>query len=194
MKENIELLALEKDFSELTDMERKLVLAEMSQAEFEHFRAVLLRSRDLDAEMQPPKHLKTQLLNHMTTLPEPVLGKRVVSARFQFWSAAATLLLGLAAGWLLKTEKVQEKMVTEIQVRTDTIWQEKTIWRERVVIRERVIYHQATVNQPIAFAPSLPETTEATIEEPEFTPPKVGTSLGDAPELMPFFTQGDRGR
>lgn len=195
MKENMERLALEKDFSELIPAEREQVLSEMSQAEFEHFRAVLLSARRLDRDVQAPKHLKAQLLNHMTALPKPGLGRRVDAARFQFWPAAATLVLGLAAGWLLKPEVVQEKIVTERQVLTDTVWLEKTVWRERVVIRERA-QKQPEVVKPIAFLPEKAplQTAESTFTEPAFVPTKVGTSLGDSPELMRFFTMGDNGR
>ena len=110
------------------------------------------------------------------------------------WSVAATLFLGIAAGWLLKPTSVQEKIVSTIELRTDTVWQEKTVWRERVVWRERIVYPKKTADEPIAFLPEKIDSQELEIEftQPEFASPRVGTSLGDAPELMLFFTQGDK--
>ena len=62
-----------------------------------------------------------------------------MSAHLPVWQAVAAVLLGVVAVWLLKKETVQEKIVQEIQIRTDTVWQEKILWRERVVWKERVV-------------------------------------------------------
>jgi len=62
-----------------------------------------------------------------------------MSAHLPVWHAVAAVLLGVVAVWLLKKETVQEKIVQEIQIRTDTVWQEKILWRERVVWKERVV-------------------------------------------------------
>lgn len=84
--------------------------------------------------------------------------------------------------------------MTEIQVRRDTVWQEKIVWRERRVWRDRVIFKEKSSYEPIAVSPESLGHPEQTPElfQPEFAVPRVGTSLNDAPELMRFFTQGDK--
>jgi len=194
MNEKIEQLAFEKDFSDLTAEERNLVLADMPEEAFKQLRSVLQAARQMDAGVLPPPRLKAQLLERMSAKPKPGLPGNALTARIPMWSVAATLFLGIAAGWLLKPTSVQEKIVSTIELRTDTVWQEKTVWRERVVWRERIVYPKKTADEPIAFLPEKIDSQELEIEftQPEFASPRVGTSLGDAPELMLFFTQGDK--
>lgn len=189
MKEKIELLAVDKGFGALSAAERALVLSEMPQEEFEHLRMVLLATRQMDAGVQPSARLRAQLLEKMAAQPKPSLVWKV-----PIWQAAVVLLLSIVAVWLLKPEIIREKTVTEILVRTDTVWQVKTVWRDRVVWRERVVYRAKPDLEPIAMFPEKADNLEISVDfsPPEFAAPRVGTSMGDAPELMRFFTQGDK--
>ncbi len=194
MNEKIESLAIEKDFAALNAMERSLVLSEMPQEAFEHLRSVLLAARQMDAGIEPSMQLRAQLMAKMAAQPKPSMVQKAIGARISILQAAAILLFGLAVIWLLKPETVRTEIVTNIQVRVDTIWQEKTLWRDRVVWRDRLVYREKPAVEPIAFLPEKKDTQQLEIEfsEPVFAAPRVGTSLGDAPELLNFFTQGDK--
>lgn len=192
MSEQIESLALAKDFAALNPAERSLVLSEYSEAEFEHLRSVLLAARQLDATALPPAHLRSQLLEKMALQAKPGLVHRVISARIPFWQAAAAFALLGVAIWFLKPEPLREKIVTIVQTRVDTVWQEKILWRDRVVWRERIVIREKTVVEPIAAFPTNTneQAPASDYAVPEIASPRVGTSLGDTPELMNFFTQG----
>jgi len=194
MNEKIELLAKEKAFSVLNAREQKLVLSEMSQASYEQLRAVLQAAPELDAGVQPSGRLRVQLLQSMAAQPRPSVARKIFSVRVPVWAVAASLFIGIGVAWLLKPESGSEKIVTEIKVQTDTVWQEKTIWRERVVSRERIIYREKPEPIPEVILPQKKDSPPIALDIPpsEFTAPRVGTSLGDAPELMRFFTQGDK--
>ena len=194
MKEKIELLAREKDFSALNTRERDLVLSEMSQASFEQLRAVLQAAPELDAGVQPSDRLRAQLLESMAAQVKPSWLSRSFSAQVPAWVMAACLLLGISVVWLFKPATVSEKIITEFKVRTDTVWQEKMVWRERVVNRERIVYLEKPLTAPAAFVPQKVDSPPIALDisPAEFTAPRVGTSLGDTPELMRFFTQGDK--
>lgn len=194
MNEQIASLALEKDFAALSAAERNLVLSEASQAEFEQLRAMLLAARQMDADAMPPMRLRSQLLERMAAQARPGFVRRALLARMPIWQAAAALLLLGVAIWFLNPTTVQEKIVTEVQIRVDTVWQEKTVWRERVVWKNCIVVVEKTPAEPVAILPSKPDL-QAPVQEyasPEFGSPRVGTSLGDTPELMRFFTEGDR--
>lgn len=194
MDEKIELLALEKPFAALSAEERLWVLSEMSQAEFEHLRSVLLTARQMDAEVLPSARLKTQLMARMHKPPVPTSLRRIALAKMPVWLAAAMILLAVIWSIFPPKETVQATVVTEIQHHTDTIWLEKTVWKTRVVVREKIVCPEKTNPAPLAVLPqtlNLPAMDSGQIR-PEFSQPRVGSSLGDTPELMQFFTQGDR--
>lgn len=194
MDEKIELLALEKPFAALSAEERLWVLSEMSQAEFEHLRSVLLTARQMDAEVLPSARLKTQLMARMHTPPVPTGLRRIALAKMPVWLAAAMLLLAVIWSIFPQKELVQATVITEIQHHTDTIWLEKTVWQTRVVVREKIVCPEKTNSSPLAVLPQtlhLPVIDSGQLR-PEFSQPRVGSSLGDTPELMQFFTQGDR--
>ena len=194
MKEKIELLAREKDFSALNTRERDLVLSEMSQASYEQLCAVLQAAPELDAGVQPSGRLRAQLIQSMAAQPRPSLARKILSFQVPAWAVAASLFLGTGVAWLLKPDSVSERIVTEIKVQTDTIWKEKTIWRDRVVPYERIVYREKQVLTPEPVLPQKTDSPPIALDIPpsEFTAPRVGTSLGDTPELMRFFTQGDK--
>ncbi|MBC7776676.1 MAG: hypothetical protein H7246_14680 [Phycisphaerae bacterium] len=193
MNERIESLAIEKDFTSLSAAERAIVLAEMPEEAFDHLRAVLSAARQIDADVRPSTLLQPALLWKMAMPAKPNFMRRALAAQVLVWQAAAALLLGVAAICFLKKETVAEIIKREIQVQTDTIWQEKTVWRDRVVIRERIVYREKPAAEPIAFFAEPIDTQAIELEYPlEFALHREGTSLGDAPELMRFFTQGDK--
>ncbi|MFN0215279.1 MAG: hypothetical protein ACKVT2_13570 [Saprospiraceae bacterium] len=194
MNEQIELLALEKDFAVLSAAERDMVLAEMSPEEFEHLRTVVLNARQMDAGVLPPLDLKAKLLERMGGRSNSGILKRAFSARIPAWQALSALFLIGVIVWFMKKETVREKVVTENLVRVDTVWQVKTVWRDRVIWREKVVYREISREVPIALLPEkeVPQKASLTISQPEFSVPRVGTSLGDTPELIGFFIQGDR--
>ncbi len=194
MNEKIESLAFEKDFAALSQMERAMVLAEMPQEEFEQLRRILLAARGMDTAAMPPARLRAQLLDKMAAQPKPDLLRRAFATRIPLWLAMVVLLLATALVWRVKKETVQEKIVTKIQVQTDTIWQDKILWREKVVWRDRVIFKEKPNASPVAIEPQALDSQNIRLEflQPEFTAPHIGTSLGDTPELMGFFTQGDK--
>lgn len=194
MNEKIETLAREKDFAALSDSERSLVLQEMSQASFEQLRRVLLAARRLDVNVQPPAHLKGQLMDRITAVPKPAWLPRIFRVAVPVWQAAVAMALTAVVLWPRSADRVEIKYVPKVQMKTDTLWKEKIVWRERVVVREKRVYRDRPVVEPIAAweGKTDTETVELELTRPEFTSPRVGTSLGDTPELLLFFTQGDK--
>ena len=81
-----------------------------------------------------------------------------------------------------------------IQLQTDTIWLDKIVWRERILIREKIVCPEKNTPEPLAIVPQAlkNQALEPVQIQAEFTLPKVGSVLSDTPELMQFFTQGDR--
>lgn len=195
MDEKIELLAMEKPFEALSAEERLWVLAEMSQAEFDHLRSVLLTARQMDAGVLPPARLKADLLRSMGAQPNPATGMRkLLTAKMPIWAAAAALFIGVMVASRLTQHPIQEKIVQVVQLQTDTIWLDKIVWRERILIREKIVCPEKSTPEPLAIVPQMPknQALEPVQIQAEFTLPKVGSALSDTPELMQFFTQGDR--
>lgn len=190
MNHFIEQLAREKDFAALSAAEQQCVLAEMTRAEFGQLHALLRTARQLDAEAVPPARLRARLVAEMGSARKP----GIWSAKVRVWKAAAVLLLSITAIWLFKKETLRETVVTETTVRVDTVWQEKIVWRERVVWKNKVVFREKSPQLPIAVLPQppMPMPGENDFLSPDLSTERVGTSLGDTPELMGFFTQGDR--
>ena len=185
-------LAQEKDFAALSPAERAQVLAEMSREDYDQLRKVLRTSRDMDAQAHPPAALRARLMDRMTAQnPSPI--NRILSAKVPVWQAAAALLLAVAAVAMLKKDVVVEKAITHWQVRVDTVFQERVVWRDRVVVWEKVVFREKTPEQPMALIPENKDSQLVVPNYPEVewtVTPRLGTSLGDTPELMSFFTQG----
>ncbi len=161
---------------------------------YEHLApAVLLTARQLDSEAMPPPALKDRLLRQLTAQPQPSRLHRFLHIHpVPAWQAAAAVLLGFSLVALRPTEKVIEHTQTVWQTRTDTVYSEKTQWRERVVWKEKVVFQ---TSPPVAD--TLLEKLDNQYVVPNFeaydmSNQAVGTSLGDTPELMDFFTQGDQ--
>lgn len=191
---NTEQLALQKDFASLNPAERALVLAEMPQEEFEQLRKLLLTTQRMDSGVEPPAHLRAGLMAKFSEQSKPSGIRRLITARIPIWQAAAALMLGIAVVSLMKKEVVVEKTVTAWQLRVDTVFQEKTLWRERLIVKNRVVFQEKLPAPPMAFSSEKVDTQSFTpnFQPGELSDTHIGTSLGDTPELMDFFTQGDR--
>lgn len=194
MIDKIVLLAREKDFSALSMAEQRWVLSEMSQIEFEHLRAILLAAPQMDANVQPSARLGSVLRAKMAESAKPSLFKRLITAKMPVWLAVLAIGIFWAIGNFSVRRNAPEKTIREVQWRTDTLWQVKTLWRERVVERKNLKIRKKPVVEPLATV-SITSDSQAlrpVPNAPEFNTPRVGTSLADTPELMRFFTQGDR--
>lgn len=194
MNEKIEKLALEKDFAALSASERNFVLEEMPETEYSHLRAVLLSTRGLDGDKLPSEQLRNALLARMARQSKATGSSQIWSARMPVWQAAAAVLIGIALVSFFQEETIQERIVTKIELRADTVFQEKTVWRERIVWKEKPVIQEKQAAEPIVLTLDKPQITpdEIGIPQTDLFAPHVGTSLGDAPELMRFFTQGDK--
>lgn len=204
---DIEQLMLRKDFIALSPAERAQVLAEMPQEEYEQLRQVLLATQKLEAEATPPVRLGAALKARMAAKTQPTLLRRLLSAKVPAWQAAAVFLLGIAAVSFMKKTEVVEKTVTAWQTRVDTVYRtanfpggrtanfpvgSKKQGSPSVTSVTTLSKTAATQSTPsIATAPERIDTQYFNLELPtrSMTDAHVGTSLGDAPELMVFFTQ-----
>lgn len=182
MNEYLIQLARERSFSELQPQDRAAVLAEMSEEEYTLLRKTLRSSVLLDANAMPPAGLRQALMErYRTSRPTPIWRKPV-----PVWQAAAAMALLAAAMFLWKNETVIERVVTNREVISDTVFVEKLVWRDRVVTRERMVYREKTLptqaQANVSAAP--PDSTQA-------NGMAVGASLGDLPDLFRFFNQAE---
>jgi hypothetical protein len=94
--------------------------------------------------------------------------------------------LGAHAGHLFSIDLLQKICVGCIP--RGCRFSEKILWRERVVFREK------TSESPLENFSENIENQEIMLEllPAELAVPQVGTSLGDAPAWLEFFTQGER--
>lgn len=190
MPTQIEQLASQKNFQELSPAECALVLAEMPQEAYEQLHQLLQASRQLETASVPPARLRTHLMAAMAEKATPTGVQRFLKTRVPVWQASAVLILGVATAMLFKREVVVEKTVTSWLTRVDTVTLEKVVWRDRIVVKNKVVYREKTLAVPMATATQLIENQ---INVPDFNTetikqPHIGTSLGDTPELMGFFT------
>lgn len=196
MNEHIESLALTKDFDDLNLAERSLVLATMSEEEYTQWRSTFQAIQSLDAEVRAPAALKARVMENMVRRGRPNLFQRVLKAQSPLW---LTLLLA-SLGWILTWTWMQRKIPSQIplapqvEVRRDTVWVEKTVWKDRIVIREKWRYKEKEADPPMAILPVRADSMllELDFSAPDFTPQRVGTSLGDEPELLRFFSDVNR--
>lgn len=175
MNERLENLALDKAFNQLTAAERAEVLAFLTPEAYEQLRAALLAAPALDSGPGPGPELRARLLAQMAGRAGSGNG---LNRRIPLWQAAAATALIAAAVWFFQKPVLREVAVPVVQVRTDTVFQEKIVWKERVRWREKTVYRDRVL--PVAVAP---------LPEPPVTPAVPGTSLGAEPALMQFFVQ-----
>lgn len=183
MNSNVEKLLLEKDFEALTGEEQAFVSQHLDEQEYRRMRLICQTAPQTDAGQLPPARLREQLMQKMAQQrPVPTTGG------LSWWVGAALLLAGSLAGWFLKPVQVRELRQEPVVIRqVDTVYQVKTVIKAQIRWKERVVY----------LAPTPPlANTPVRVEQPEFivpelhTPTVKGTSLGDTPELMKFFTDG----
>lgn len=196
MEENIQLLALEKDFSQLDAAQRAEVLSEMSEEAFNQMGAMLRAAPRLDADAMPSPALRGQLMTHMAMKSRrPGMLQRAITARVAVWKVAAALMLPAAAIWCRMNEAPREQVRAVVEYRRDTVFLEKIRVEEKIRWRERVIYREKPpTEEPVAAAPLKNEDQPLFpgYSREAFPPQQVGTSLKDAPELLDFFTRGER--
>ncbi len=191
---NIEELALQKDFDALLPQERAQVLANMSQTEYAHLRALLLCAPQLDAEIVPPPALKGRLMAQMLAQkPALAVSKRGLLHRavpvWQMLLAAAAVipLIYIAQG---AKNQGEVQPITLVQTKTDTVFQEKIIWRDRIKIRTRIVFREKPNHPEMAASDLFPVPIAVLpIDTTELNSVSKGSSLADDPALMGFFTK-----
>ncbi len=189
MNEEIEALARQKDFAALSASERAQVLEAMPAEEYDRLHVLLQAVRMQHAHEDAPAYLRASLIGRMAVNSRQDWFLRYVTPILR---AAAIFILGMATAMLLRKTTVVEKVVTEHTHTVDTIYLEKTLWRERVRWKTKHVYIEKTPAKP---SPAAVVNTVEHIALPEFNSKDlsnnaIGTSLGDTPELMQFFTQG----
>ena len=175
MKKSIEELAWEKEWGELSSAEQLEVLSLMDKEAYSRLRKVLLLSKELDANLQPPARLRANLLAEMERSSAASRVKNMWEVQIPLWQAAAAVLAGIVLMGLLNSKAVVKESPTlnTVQVR-DTLVQEKIVWKERIVQKTKVVYRDTSRTAPqISLVPK-------------------GVSLEDAPELMSLFTQAEK--
>ncbi|HAD12959.1 MAG TPA: hypothetical protein DCF33_11050 [Saprospirales bacterium] len=185
MLDKIEQLAEEKAFESLSHSEKAMVLSYMPREEYDQIRRIIQTAGVLDASVAAPERMRANLL---AQFPKSKGG--VVS----IWLALGILAAGWWLMWQFRPVKIQIKEIPVTQVKTDTVWLERVQWREKVVYKTRVLQAPSPNPEPLV---SRSENKIPWDEAPVLTtePPALqhlGTSLGDMPELMSFFTQGDK--
>lgn len=187
MLDKIEQLAKEKAFDRLSNAEKALVLSMMPREEYDQIRRMLQMAESMDASVVAPERLRARV---MTQFPKPE------GVRVSIWLALGMLAIGWGAMWLFRPVEIQEKWVPIVQQKTDTVWVERIKWREKVVYKTRMVPVSSPLPKSIALQPDPVNIIPAA---PLYLPESgmqqaIGTSLGDTPELMSFFTQGDQGK
>ena len=106
MKE-IEALLKEKDFRGLNAAERKLVLSELSEAEYVSMRSVIVGMQQLQAEEKPlvPRegiraNVRTHMREHKVSGWKSGLGRWISYRIPAYQAAAAVVLLAFALHWI----------------------------------------------------------------------------------------------
>lgn len=194
MNAQIEELARHKDFAALSANERARVLAEMPEEEYYRLHQVLHAARMQYAQAEAPVHMRANLLKQMATHAHPPRQSRLLRYAAPLWRAAAFFILGMAAAMLMRKTTVVEKVITDVQYKVDTVYLEHVQWRDRVRWKTRVVYVEKTPAPPVALVPGKTEPPGVLPEfsSKELSKSAAGTSLGDTPELLQFFTQAEK--
>ena len=175
MKQRIEELALEKEWSVLKPDERMIVLASMDQTAYQQLRELLITTKGLDGKLQPPDRLRKTLHEAMEQRSASRRFYRLLDLRIPLWQAAAAVLAGIVLmGFLKPKSVVMDSSTPNIVQMRDTLVQEKIVWKERVVQKTKVVYRDTS-----STAPQINLLVK-------------GVSLEDAPELMSLFTQAEK--
>ena len=173
MDTKIEDWALYKEWSALSHTEQAQVLAQMSQGDYQRLHQEMQDIKALDAEVQPPSHLRARLMEQLVVQQKMSRSRGWWQRQVPVWQAAAAIVLGvlLSTFWMNKSESwIVEPRVVQVR---DTLLQEKIVWKERIVQKTKVVYRY---RDSIQGAPNSPK----------------GVSLEDAPELLGLFTQAEK--
>lgn len=171
MKMMIEDWAMSQAWEELSAEQQNEVLAHMSRAEYQNLHRHLQDIQGLDAEIVPPPHLRTRLLQHLGTAS--FLEKKGMQVNIPLWQTAAAVLLAIVATHYF-TPKLVLAPPSEVVYVRDTLVQEKVVWRERIIKKQEIVYrYRDTLEQHL-------------VEE------NKGISLEDTPELLGLFTQAEK--
>ena len=176
----IENLARHKSFSALSAAEREQVLTEMSETEYEKLYKLIHGMRGMQAEIQPPQALKAKILQQAAL-------QRNGRPR---WKAALWIML---CGFLLLTGmllwQVFKPTIPPAQPSTPAAALVPVAEQKAVAPEKRPTQKKKVKRTKIIDAKSVPlPSTSQNIPEPSLIPPPNGTSLGDHPELLEFFT------
>jgi hypothetical protein len=148
---DLQSLATQKSYDELSDQERDFVLDNASQAEYEQLRRIIVRAGALHNETKPSARLRQQLLSQMA-VQQPPKNQNWYETPIALWKVAAITTIASAAIFTIipNTEpKIIEKWSERTVHTTDTVYlpaptkiEYQTRWRDRIVY------------VPIAAAPS----------------------------------------
>ena len=195
----IELLAAEKSFDQLSESEKAQVLALMPAENYTRLHELLRRAAALDAVVAPTPELASRLQRHMAlkSVPETQApGRHLVSRwRMPVWQTAAAVVLAFAIGKWAGTQPAslpaEPVVVVKTEVRTDTVLIEHIRWKEKVVWRipapASPVVSAAENFTGLATTPTIPPMPQP---EPDYAAP--GAPIGEQPELLQFFTQPGR--
>lgn len=185
MMDKIEQMASEKEFDQLNSAEKTLVLSFMPKEEYDQIRRIILTAGAMDASIAAPKRLRSHLLAQYP---------KSKGVKVNIWLALGILATGWCLMWQYRPVRIREKVVPVVALKTDTVWVERIKWREKVVYKKR--YTPSLTQEPIAVAPVRDQTfiPETELIQTPLNQQHLGTSLGDTPELLSFFTQGDQGK
>lgn len=193
---NIEELAQQKSFAQLSPAERAEVLEEMSQEDYGQLHLTISTLRRMDADARPSPMLREKLLQQMIER-DRTPRTRWYRQPVPVWLAAAlALLVGVATACYFSSIKKQRPaeppvvIQTEVKVQHDTVWLTKTVYRERVVYRDR---EPQAAPPPVPAQASVrfwvPPTVPDSVLAAQFTIPTApaGTPVSAWPELMQFL-------
>lgn len=197
----IELLAAEKSFDQLSESEKAQVLALMPAENYTRLHELLRRAAALDAEVAPTPELASRIQRHMALnkTPKDQMAnpqRHLVSRwRMPVWQTAAAVVLAFAIGKWAGTQPAslpaEPVVVVKTEVRTDTVLIEHIRWKEKVVWRTPApaspVVSAAENFTGLTTTPTIPPMPQP---EPDYAAP--GAPIGEQPELLQFFTQPGR--
>jgi hypothetical protein len=187
MHEIIENWSKNRPFSDLSEKEKQIVLAECSEEEYAEVRRLLRSAPKLHQGVEAPEHIKEKLLESLRARQNSTIWDLKIPA----WTAAAALVPIFFAWWLFSSPAVRvvENTIVQKVIAHDTIRMVDTLWRDRVVLRYVPCPEQPKDLRDIPSGGVESRVPLATL--PAQTGVK-GTSLDAYPELMDFFVQPEK--
>lgn len=167
----IEDWAMRQNWEGLSAAQQSEVLQHMSKGEYQNLHEHLQAIQELDAEIMPPLHLRTRLLQHLDKTS--LLETKRLQVNIPLWQAAAAVVLAILATYYFTPNPVLSPQPEVVYLR-DTLVQEKVVWRDKIIEKQEIVYrYRDTLEQPL-------------VEETK------GISLEDTPELLGLFTQAKK--